>query len=173
MLRDVHDLSARAATMKAHEHTGDELTAQLFTLLHQTGIPLLSPDVIQSLTSALDDTMDAFNKVAELLVTYRIDRSRQEAIEAGSLLVQAAQELATAMPLLRRRADRPGLQKYIAEVHRLESEVARVVRAGLAAVIAEHEPFDLICWKDIYAQLASAAGHCEDVADNFDAVMIM
>jgi uncharacterized protein Yka (UPF0111/DUF47 family) len=173
MLHDTGDLPARAATMKEHEHTGDVLTEQLFTFLHQTAFPPLAPDMIQRLTSALDDVMDALHATAQQLLIFRVDQSRPEAAEIGQLLVQAVRELATALPLLRRRSDRPRLQSHIAELHRLENEVDRVTRNGLAAVIARRDAFDLIRWKAVYEQLERAADRCEDVADVFDAVMSM
>jgi uncharacterized protein Yka (UPF0111/DUF47 family) len=133
MLRDVSDRPQQAAAMKDYEHTGDFLTEQLFTLLHQTAFPPLEPDTIQRLTSALDDVMDALNAAAEKLVIFRVDQERAEAAEIGALLVQAVRELTTALPLLRRRVDRPRLRAHIDELHRLENEVDRVSRNGLTA----------------------------------------
>ena len=173
MLRDTSDLPARAAIVKEHEHTGDALTAQIFTLMHQTAFPPLAPDVIQHLTSALDDVMDALNAAAELLVLFQVDTSRSDAMEIGDLLVRAVRELATALPQLRRRVDRPRLQAHIDELHRLENEVDRVGWNGMASAIAERDLFDLIRWRSIYTQLERAADRCEDAADVFEAVMRM
>jgi len=171
MLRDGHDLPAQAARVKDYEHAGDALTGQLFTLLHQTAFPPLAPDALQRLTTALDDVLDALNATAEKLVIYRVDRLRPEAAEIGDVLVQAGQELLAALLLLRQRIDWPQLRGHIMEVHRLENEVDRVSRNGLAQVIAEYEPFELIRWKEIYEQLERAADRCEDVADVLDEIM--
>jgi len=123
------------------------------------------------LTAALDDVLDAVDAAAENLVIYHVEQLRSEAAEISDLLVQAAQEVLSAVLLLCRRSDWPQLQGHSAALHRLENEVDRVSRNGLARVIAEREAFELIRWTAIYDQLERAADRCEDVADVLDAVM--
>ena len=171
MLHESGDYAAQAAQVKHYEQTGDTLTGQLFTLLHQTHFPPLSPAAVQRLTGALDDVLDAVDAAAENLVIYRVEQLRPEATEIGDLLVQAAQEVLSAVLLLRRRSDWLQIQGHSAALHRLENEVDRVSRHGLAQVIVEREAFELIRWTAIYDQLERAADRCEDVADVLDQIM--
>jgi uncharacterized protein Yka (UPF0111/DUF47 family) len=115
--------------------------------------------------------LDALETTAEKLLIFQVEQPRPEAAEIGELLVQAVRELMVALPLLRRRVDRPQLRAHIDALHRLENEVDRVGRNGMASVIAERDPFDPVRWKAIYEQLERAADRCEDVADVFDSVI--
>jgi len=70
------------------------------------------------------------------------------------------------MPLLADKKKMPEVQKYAVEINRLENEADRVLRQGLARLVAERgDWFELFRWKEILTMIEDATDYCEDVAD--------
>ena len=78
----------------------------------------------------------------------------EQAQQIADVLVAAAEQVAAALRGLRTAAD---LAAQLVEIHRLENEADRLVRAAVASLFATGiDPMMVIRWKDIFETLEEA-----------------
>jgi uncharacterized protein Yka (UPF0111/DUF47 family) len=86
------------------------------------------------------------------------------------VLVGCAEHVAAALRGLRNGGD---LGSHLVEIHRLENEGDRLVRAAVASLFANGiDPMMLIRWKDIFDTLEEAVDACESVANVLEGISI-
>ena len=108
----------------------------------------------------------------------RPTRSSSTAIEAPTATaVEQARDHRQAVELLHdalaHLAGFKGLDRYWIEVHRLENEGDRIVRAAIAGLFdGETDPINLVKWKEIYGLLEATIDKAEDVANIIERITI-
>ena len=122
ILREPADLERRARRLKDIEHQGDEITHEVFRALNRTFVTPLDRDDISRLAGALDDVIDWMEEAARRMRLYRIRETTPLLGRFGRVLVEQAEELAAAVPLLEDLKDPAALERATREVHRLENE---------------------------------------------------
>ncbi|MFL5957476.1 MAG: DUF47 domain-containing protein, partial [Solirubrobacterales bacterium] len=86
------------------------------------------------------------------------------------ILVQAARQIAEAMPRMRTFRD---ISHYTVEVNRLENDGDRVTREAIASLFHNGiDPMVVIRWKDIYERLENAIDSTERVANILEGIVI-
>ena len=83
--------------IKAIEHSGDEITHQIFRKLNQTFITPFDREDIHELCGTMDDVIDLIDAAASRFVLYRIDNVRSGTIELSKILTLATRELSAAI----------------------------------------------------------------------------
>lgn len=157
-----------AEQLVAVEHRGDDLTHQVLTLLHTGSLSAEKRGDFLTLASKLDDVTDLVEETAGLLSLYGIEASMQQAVEMATVLQSAAAKVAEAVGAMSRP---DALTTHIQEIHRLENEGDRLVRAAVASLFAGGiDPMIVIRWKDVYERLEHAIDACEQVADVLTAI---
>src|SRR5918912_418480 len=73
MMVNFVDIDRKARHLKDIEHTGDEITHEVFRALNRTFVTPLDRDDISHLASALDDVIDWIEEVARRVRIYRCD----------------------------------------------------------------------------------------------------
>ena len=156
------------------EHKGDFIVHEITDLLHKTLITPLDNEETQALAHGVDDVVDEIEQVAVQMVLYQVEQPTVEARELAGLIVQCAEEINAAMPMLREKSLLPGIRKHTIEVNRLENEADAVGRRALQNLVAASRDdwFNFIRWKEIYEQLEEATDSCEDIADVLQAVVL-
>ena len=159
-----------AREIKAVENDGDRITHDILHRLNQTFVtPIDREDIIQ-LASALDDVVDLTEEAADLLVLYKIEAPMDQAQSLATILLDACRQIARGMPRLR---NFESLSHYVVEIHRLENEGDRLVRAAVASLFANGiDPMMLIRWKDIFDTLEESVDACETVANVLEGMSI-
>src|ERR1700704_2009305 len=66
------DVGRKARHLKDIEHTGDEITHEVFGALNRTFVTPIDREDISNLASALDDVIDWIEEVARRIYLYRI-----------------------------------------------------------------------------------------------------
>jgi uncharacterized protein len=161
---------ARQAEVKELENHGDDLTRQIIELLNTQYITPFDREDIYELAKAIDDVVDFIENASDLLGLYKVDRAMPQALEQCRILVDAAENLASALSELRglRHAER-----HLIEVKRLEDEGDRVLRDAIASLFENHvDPVTVIRWKDIFEALEDAIDACETAADVVGNIMV-
>ncbi len=172
LLTDYADVERRVAEITELEHHGDFLVHETMDLLSHTFITPLEGDEIRALTSSMDDVVDYIEAAADALLLYKVEQPIPEARQLGGLLLRMAEQVATAVPLIAARKKLPEIKRHIVEINRLENEADRVLRMGLARLVAERgDWFELFRWKEILQLIEDATDRCEDVADVLGVVM--
>ena len=156
--------------IKAIEHTGDEITHQIFRTLNQTFVTPFDREDIHELAGTMDDIIDLIDAAASRFVLYRIDKIRAGTTDLTKVLTLATQELTTAVHALPSPAE--SLQRII-EINRLENESDRICRTLIAQLFEEEkDPVQIIKWKEIYEVVETAVDKCEDVSNVIESVIL-
>jgi len=166
LLVDYTNVDSRVAQITEVEHRGDFIVHETMDLLSRTFITPLEGDEIRALISRMDDVVDAIEAAADALLLYRVERPIPEAEHLARLLLESAEQVCQAVPLIGDKKHLADVQKYTVEINRLENEADRVLRTGLARLVDERDDwFELFRWKEILQIIEDATDRCEDVAD--------
>ena len=162
--REFPEQGVRQADVKALEHKGDDLTRELIELLNTQYVTPFDREDIYELASALDDVVDHIENASDLLGLYKVEQTRDEAIEQCRVLVLAVEHLVKGVGELRNLRR---VQQHLLEVKQLEDEGDRVVRGAIASLFegGGADPMSVIRWKDIFEALEDALDACETAAD--------
>jgi len=170
MLRTYDEPATRAEEIRATEHRGDEISHDIGHRLEATFVTPFDREDIYGLISGLDDVLDLVEEVADTFVLYRIAAPTATAVEQASIIVQQVEQIHEALAHLE---GYKGLEPYWIEVHRLENEGDRIVRAAIAELFDDgKDPTELIKWKDIYGLLEATIDKAEDVANIIERIAI-
>jgi predicted phosphate transport protein (TIGR00153 family) len=170
MLRTYDEPEARAAEIRATEHRGDEISHDIGHRLESTFVTPFDREDIYALISGLDDVLDFIEETADTFVLYRIAAPTAIAVEQASIIVKQVEQIHDALANLK---GFKGLEKYWIEVHRLENEGDRIVRAAIAGLFNDsRDPVEVIKWKDVYGLLEETVDKAEDVANIIERITI-
>ena len=170
MLRSYPDEAGLARDVLICEQEGDRITHDIIHRLNQTFVTPIDREDIYALASALDDIVDYTEEVADYLGLYKIEAPMEQAQRLARILLEAARQIAEAMPRLRGFRD---LSHYTVEINRLENDGDRVTREALAALFdGGIDPMVVIRWKDIYDRLEEAIDSTERAANILEGIVI-
>jgi uncharacterized protein Yka (UPF0111/DUF47 family) len=161
-----------AEEVLACEHEGDRIVHEILSRLAERGSrpsELEAADV-HRLAGALDDIVDHAEEAADQLGLYGVEAPMEQAQRMTDVLVDTAGHVAVSLRELRAGDD---LAVRLMEIHRLENEADRIVRAAVASLFAAGiDPMMVIRWKDIYDTLESAVDACETVANVLEGITL-
>jgi uncharacterized protein Yka (UPF0111/DUF47 family) len=158
-----------AAAVRDCEHEGDRIAHEILSRLAEHGTGLDAADV-HALTGALDDIVDHAEEAADQLGLYGIEAPMEPALQMTEVLVSAADRVADSLRALREGED---VAASLVEIHRLEDDADRIVRAAVASLFVNGiDPMIVIRWKDIFETLESAVDACETVANVLEGITL-
>jgi uncharacterized protein len=161
---------AIAKTLREREHAGDAVTHRIMRQLNTSFVTPFDREDIYALISALDDVLDFIEEVADTFVLYRIEAPTATAVDQAAIVVKQVELIHDALIHLQ---GFKGLDTYWIEIHRLENEGDRIVRAAIAELfVDEKDPINLVRWKDIYGLLEETIDKAEDVANIIERITI-
>jgi uncharacterized protein len=170
MLEHYTDVPEQVQSIKAIEHSGDELTHQIFRKLNQTFVTPFDREDIHQLCSSMDDVIDLIDAAASRFVLYRIDRVRPGTVELSKVLTLATMELSAAVHAI--SSPDQAIQRVI-EINRLENESDRICRTLIARLFEdEKDPVQIIKWKEIFEVVETAVDKCEDVSNVIQSIIL-
>jgi uncharacterized protein len=170
MLQEWPDHGELARDIEVCEHEGDRITHDIIQRLNQTFVTPIDREDIYALASGLDDIVDWIEEVADFFGLYRIEAPMAQAQQQARILHLACQQVALAIPRLRRFED---IRHFTVETNRYENEGDRVVREALASLFeAGIDPMLVIRWKDIFERLEDAIDATERVANILEGITI-
>jgi uncharacterized protein len=169
MLNNYVDVDRKARHLKDIEHTGDEITHEVFGALHRTFVTPLNREDISNLASSLDDVIDWIEEVGRRIRLYHVDQPTPIACQFSKVILEQAEQIATAVPLLEgRRRQAEHLQKATQEIHRLENEGDDLLADAIATlydgVTEVPQLIHAIRWNDLYQLLEDTTDKAENVA---------
>ena len=170
MLRNYPESASLSREILICEQEGDRITHDIIRRLNELFVTPIDREDILALASALDDVVDYTEEVSDYLGLYKIEAPFEQSQRMAHVLLQAARQIAEAMPRLRDFGD---LSHYTVEINRLENDGDRIVREAMAALFDDGiDPMVVIRWKDIYERLESAIDACEHVANILEGIVI-
>jgi predicted phosphate transport protein (TIGR00153 family) len=152
------------------EQEGDRITHDVHHRLNSTFVTPIDREDVLTLISDLDDIVDLIDEVADYLGLYKIEAPMEQAQRLAHVLLQAARQIAEAMPRLRTFAP---LSHYTVEINRLENDGDRISRDANASLFESGiDPRVLIRWKDIYERLEAAIDACDGVGHVLEGIVV-
>ena len=170
MLRTYPEHGDLARDILICEQDGDRITHDIIRALNERVVSPIDREDIYKLASVLDDVVDYIEEVADFLGLYKVEAPMDQAQAMSRVLLDAARQLAQAMPRMRTFGD---IHHFTVEINRLENEGDRLMREALAALFQEGiDPIVVIRWKDIYERLENAIDSTETVANILENIVI-
>ena len=160
------DGESRYEIIKDLEHTGDQITHRLFTILDKTFVTPLDPEDISKLTSAIDEVLDATEGVANRFVLFSIEAPTTYMIELSKILLSASQEVQLLITRIRSLKSASNLIDHSKNIVNYEHKADTIYRTAIAELFkTNNNPIEIIKLKEVYETLEGALDRCADVAD--------
>lgn len=173
LLDSWENVAIKVAGITELEHEGDSITHQIMAQLHRTFVTPFDREDIAQLAHVMDDVVDLIHSAADAMLIYKIGQPTQRAKELADIIVQAAAEIARAMPLLRRRSELKKVLEHCVELNRLENMADKVFRSALGELFDDGKDTTyIIKWREVYEHMESATDRCEDVANVLEGVAL-
>ncbi|MGH2955578.1 MAG: DUF47 domain-containing protein [Solirubrobacterales bacterium] len=174
LLRDMFEQwpedSGLARDILKAEQEGDRITHDIVRRLNTTFVTPIDREDIYALATQMDDIVDYIEEAADFLGLYQIEAPMDQALALAKVLVNACEQLYTALQNLK---DFKELDPYWIEIHRLENDGDRIYRDAVAALFAGRiDPMVVIRWKDIFAVLERAIDSTETAAHILEGIVI-
>ncbi len=168
LLNNYVDIDRKARHLKDIEHTGDEITHEVFGALHRTFVTPIDREDISNLASSLDDVIDWIEEVGRRIRLYRIAQPTSIARDFSKVILEQAEQIARAVPLLEQRRQTDTLQAATQEIHRLENEGDDLLADAIATlydgVTEVPQLIHAMRWNDLYQLLEDTTDKAENVA---------
>src|SRR5919204_3399052 len=94
MMTNYVDIDRKARHLKDIEHTGDEITHEVFGALHRTFVTPIDREDISHLASSLDDVIDWIEEVGRRIHLYHIDEPTPIALQFATVILEQADQIA-------------------------------------------------------------------------------
>ena len=164
------DFKTYLDSIKAIEHTCDELTHSISKKLNTSFITPFDREDIYMLSGALDDIVDLIDDSARAIVMYNVRETTDYARQFGDVIQRMAVQLHEVVSTLERPA---GIAPRLVEIHRLENEGDDLYHEAIGDLFqGTPDPIRVIRWKDIYDKLEAAVDRCEQAANIIETVII-
>ena len=158
------------------EHEADTITREVLTAVRRTFITPFDRSDITNLITAMDDAIDQMQQTAKAVMLFEVREFEPTMREMGGLLVECAQLVGRALPLLQSIGANVSLLTQITEeLTRLESRVDDLHDIGLKELFLKHRnanAMDFIIGAEIYDHLEKVADRFEDVANEINSIVI-
>ena len=168
MLNNYVDVERKTRHLKDIEHTGDEITHEVFGALNRTFVTPIDREDISNLASSLDDVIDWIEEVGRRIYLYRVDEPTAIARHFSKVILEQCEQIAQAVPLLETRREAGHLQRATQEIHRLENEADDLLAGAIAhlydGVTEVPELIKAMRWNDVYQLLEDTTDKSENVA---------
>ena len=162
--------AAKVDLIKDAEHRCDTMTHDAIQRLHRTFVTPFDREDLYSMSTSLDNVMDAIDDAASLVRLYQIRTVRPGARELAHTVSASADRLHSAMEAL---ATRHPVQPHTVEINRLENEADRIYQEAIRQLFeGERDPIVIIKWKEILQVLEHITDACEDVANVIEGVVV-
>lgn len=170
LMENYTEVEAKVKRIQEIEHEGDQITHRIFDKLNKTFITPIDSEDIYSLTSELDDVLDAIEGIASRFLNFKITEPTPEAKDLVDIIYRAAEEINKALGNLR---DLDHTLPFCVEINRLENEADDIVESLIGRMFEEEKDIrKLLKWKEIYSRMEVAADRCEDVANVIEAIVV-
>ena len=152
---------------------------QVLTAVRRTFITPFDRTDIQDLVTSMDDSIDQMNKTAKNIVLFEVRQFDPQMQEMGEIILQAANLVLKAMPLL------SAIGKNVGELHALTEEIIRIEEQadhlheqGRKALFlanrddnAQGTPMKFIVGSELYDHLEKVVDRFEDVANKVSSLV--
>jgi uncharacterized protein len=176
MLRGGGETVAFCQRIHHFENEADNITREVLTAVRRTFITPFDRSDITNLITAVDDAIDQMQQTAKAVMLFEVREFEPTMREMGGLLVECAQLVGRALPLLQSIGANVSLLNQITEeLTKLEGRVDDLHDIGLKELFLKHRnanAMDFIIGAEIYDHLEKVADRFDDVANEINSIVI-
>jgi uncharacterized protein len=158
------------------ENDADGITREVLTAVRRTFITPFDRSDITNLITCMDDAIDQMQQTAKAVLLFEVREFEPTMREMGTLLVECAELVVRALPLLQSiGANVLLLTQITEELTKLEGRVDDLHDIGLKELFLKHRnanTMDFIVGADIYDHLEKVADRFDDVANEINSIVI-
>ena len=163
------------------EAEADEITRQVLIAVRRTFITPFDRTDIQDLISSMDDSIDQMNKTAKIIDLFEVKSFEPQMREMGDIIVQAANLVLEAVPLLSAIGTNAGrLNTLTAKIIAIEEQADNVCDQGLKALFlanragqsARQSRMSFIIGSELYDHLEKVVDRFEDVSNEINSIVV-
>jgi len=176
MLRGGDETPVFCQRVNQYENDADNITREVLTAVRRTFITPFDRGDIKNLITAMDDAIDQMQQTSKAVVLFEVRAFEPPMREIGALLVDSANLVVRALPLLQ------SIGRNVAEVTaiteeltKLEGRVDDLHDIGLKELFLKHRnanTMDFIVGNEIYDHLEKVADRFDDVANEISSIVI-
>jgi uncharacterized protein len=176
VLRGGEEVARYCSVISDRENEADAVTREVLTAVRRTFITPFDRTDIQSLISSMDDAIDQMNKTAKTIMLFEVRRFEPQMQSMGEIILQGAQLMREAMPLmaaLSKNANR--LQTITEEIIRIEDQADQLYDQGRKDLFVgsrDGNAMDFIVGNEVYDHLESVVDRLEDVSNEINALIV-
>ncbi len=156
------------------ENEADEITREVMTALRKTFITPLDRGDIKDLITSMDDSIDQMNQTAKLITLFELRSFQPHMQQMGEIIVQAANLMVDAVPLLSSLArESARLNSLTEEMIRLEEQADNLHDEGRKQLfLNQKDAIAFVIGTEVYGHLEMVMDRFEDVANEISAIII-
>lgn len=155
------------------EHTGDNITHQIFNELGTNFITPFDREDIHELASAIDDVLDLIHGAAKRLDLYRVEDVHESISKLSEIIMQGSQELNVAVCQLKNLKDISLIKEACVKMNSMENLADEVFNNSIAKLFDnEKDAVKIIKYKEILSALETATDKIEDAANVIQSIII-
>jgi uncharacterized protein len=167
MLNDGEEMAKRCLAIGELEYEADKVTRDVMLGIRASFITPIDRIDIRHLISSMDDTIDEMNKSAQAIVAFELNQFAPEMTQMGDIIVEAAQLVRRAVPLLSKiGANADKVSDICVQISQLEERGDEIYARGRKRLFHRTRAdaaMEFIRQSEVYT-------HLDQVVDNFDNV---
>jgi predicted phosphate transport protein (TIGR00153 family) len=163
-------------TVMRQEEEADAITRDVLIGIRSTFITPFDRGDIKDLITSMDDAIDQMQKTAKAIILFEMTTFEPEMRAIADAIVECAQLVSRAMPLLANIGQHVGqLNEICLQVSRIEGRADETYDQGLKALYLlakTGSAMDFVRGNEIYDHLEKSVDRFDDVANQIQAVVI-
>jgi len=173
LVRDPKKVNDKAQILKDLEHQADIVTHQCVEELHKTFITPFQRDDIHRLISHLDDIVDGIEDISTRIKIYKIHQTQSDAEKLSSILLKSTQKLEEILNELKESKNFGRIKQLLTEIDDMEHEADDIYFQAIEKLFNQnHDPLNVMKWKEIYDSLENTIDICQDVGNIIEGVIL-
>ena len=176
MMRGGEETPVYCHRVNQFENDADQITREVLTAVRRTFITPFDRGDIKNLITAMDDAIDQMQQTAKAVMLFEVRTFEPPMREIGSILVQCANLVGRAVPLMQAMGENvTTLTALTEEITRLEGRVDDLNDIGLKELFLKHRggsAMDFVVGAEIYKHLEKVADRFDDVANEINSIVI-
>jgi predicted phosphate transport protein (TIGR00153 family) len=184
MLRGGDGIESYCKEIFRLEAEADDITREVLTAVRRSFITPFDRADIQDLIGSMDDAIDQMNKTAKTITMFEVRRFEPQMREMSDAILQAAQLMLEAVPLLSSIGPNAGrLNALTGKIIAIEEQADDIYNQGVKALFLANRAGDgkdagqdsamnFIIGSDLYDHLEKVVDRFEDVANEISSIVI-
>jgi predicted phosphate transport protein (TIGR00153 family) len=170
------DIEARGKEIIALEDRADAITGEVLLAVRKSFITPFDRGDIKDLIQSMDDAIDMMRKTVKTVTLFERREFEPLMQQMGTIIVEAANLTAQAIPLLDRvNANSGRLNELTEHIMRVEEQADELHDRGLKELFRRYgrsDPMAYMIGSEIYSELEKVVDRFEDVANEISGIVI-